>query len=340
MRINILIPHWRTGKMTAYAIAQLLRFEGRHDLRIIIIDNSPEDGSLAYLEPFKGRFVTVPYLSNKISSHGIALDYAIELGYLDSEYFITMETDSFPTQEGWLNYYENLIDEGVEYAGSLLKLSGGEYIHPCGMMVKASIWHEAKRYCDEMQYHYFPNMSMKNGFASHLMVHYSILEKFIENPDDYIELSNSYKPYTKELALEKLRYYSPVANGPFHNGMGSNDENVNSYGLRTIQSEIPFVFLDNKKKLIHRVGAEPGQWLSWFVAASKKRIATIPTTTKWIDGKIGQQQEYTINEVGFTHLWGISAYKDVDPNDPIAKIKQALPEQLYNSLPEHQKIKE
>lgn len=75
------------------------------------------------------------------------------------------------------------------------------------------------------------------------------------------------------------------------------------------------------------------------MAAMGKKVFNVPTETKWIDGKEGHQQEYTLMKNGFKHIWGVSAYKDVDPNDTIAKIKQALPLELYNTLPEHQKIK-
>jgi hypothetical protein len=69
-------------------------------------------------------------------------------------------------------------------------------------------------------------------------------------------------------------------------------------------------------------------------------IFHIPTETKWLPGKEGQQQEYTLSEANIRHLWAISAYHGTDLNDgDVAKIKQTLPETLYETLPEHQKIK-
>jgi hypothetical protein len=249
-----------------------------------------------------------------------------------------MESDSFPAQNNFLDYYERIIDDGYDFAASVLTLSGGQYGHPCGAIYKKSDWELVSDYCKKIQYSYFPNIAMKEGFACHLMVHLNALTKFIRNPDDYIELSESYKPFGTFSSLLKREDYLPVV-GPFHNGMGCSQESVKTYGNRSIESEVPNILLNNKSKLIYRIGYEPGQYFCYMLLALGKKMFPIPTNTKWIDGKVGQQQEYTINEVGFTHLWGISAYKDVDPNNEIAKIKQTLPEKLYNSLPEHQKIK-
>ena len=38
MKITALIPHYKTGKMTAYSIAKLLEHKGEHDLKIVVID--------------------------------------------------------------------------------------------------------------------------------------------------------------------------------------------------------------------------------------------------------------------------------------------------------------
>lgn len=321
--------------MTAYTVAQLLKYKGNHELDIIVIDNKP-DGSIKYLEPFSEHLTIVEYPKEKLQSHGIAYDLAIP--HIQTEYFITLESDSFPTKNNWLNYYEGLVRIGYDCAGSLLKLSGGQFIHPAGGLYRQSVWQECKDYVDTIEYVYFPNMSRKEGFDAHLMVHRSIMNKFLESPEDYIDLADNYKPYAQEKALDKMDHYKPVGEGVFHNGMGGREESVRTYGDRTMDSETPFAVLNNKRKLINRIGLEPGQNFSYWQNAVEKKILYIPTEIKWISGREGQQQEYTLNEAGIKHLWGISAYKDVDPNDEVAKIKQLLPEELYGTLPENQKI--
>lgn len=338
LSISILIPHYRTGKITAYSIAQLLKYKGKHELDIIVIDNNAGDGSTKYLEPFQKEITIVEYPKDKLQSHGIAFDYI--LPEVNTEYFITLESDSFPTKDGWLDYYEELADRGVDAAGSRLQLSGGNYLHPCAGMFKKRVWEEAKVYCDNIQYNYYPNMSMRDNFPLQLMVHKSLMKDFEANPMDYVELSPEYKDNTSVVMEEKRLYYLPVV-GPFHNGMGCRQESVKTYGQRTIESESPFVLLNDKcMKLIGRAGYEPGQWLSAWLVAMNKRVVYIPSETKWIPGKENQQQEYTINEAGIKHIWAVSAYHEYTPDSDrdIALYKQSIPEQLYNSLPYNLKI--
>jgi hypothetical protein len=341
VNITILIPHYKNGPLMAYTLSQLIRYKGYHDIQIIIIDNNHEDGSLQkYCNPLWDKYIWVaPYLSDKLSSHGIAFDYA--MGIVQNEWFITLESDSFPIKPGWLDYYENLINEGVDAAGSLLKLSGGTYLHPCAALYRKSIWEEAKAYVDTIPYNYYPNFMMRDNFPVHTMIHKSLVEEIADNPNDWVELSSEYKNNTKETMLKKLTHYSPVGCGVFHNGMGGRQESIKTYGSRTPESEAAYAVLTSKnQKIIGRLGHEPGQFLHYLMANWGKKIAYIPTETKWMEGKENQQQEYTINEAGIKHLWCGTSYlglKDTAQND-IYEFKKNQIEELYNSLPEHQKI--
>lgn len=323
--------------MTAYSIAQLLKYKGTHELDIVVIDNNSGDGSIEYLMPFKKDITIINYPKDVIQSHGCAFDYV--LPYIQTDYFITMESDSFPESYGYFNYIENLINHGYDAGGSMLKLSGGTYLHGCGAFYRKSVYWEARFFCKTIPYSYFPNMSMKEGFACHTMIRKNILDDVLDAPEDYFELADGYKPYSKKLAEAKEAYYKPVC-GVFHNGMGQRNESVHTYGLRTVESEAPTVLFTEQTPIIQRIGAEPSQFFSWWLHANNKKVYYIPTETKWVNGRVGQQQEYTLMECGWRHIWGVSAYKDVDPNDEVAKMKQALPIELYNSLPEYQKIKE
>jgi len=143
MKFSILIPHYKTGKMTAYCIHKILKHRGNHEVNIIVVDNS-NDGSEEYFMPFAEKFGThewcdgwyIPYPSDIMQSHGLAFDYALENVPNITPYFITLESDSYPIDDSWLDYYENLINEGYDMAGSYLRLSGGQYIHPAGAMYK------------------------------------------------------------------------------------------------------------------------------------------------------------------------------------------------------------
>lgn len=337
MKFSIIFCHYKTGPMSAYTIAQILKYKGDHEIEILICNNNAGDGSEKYFEPFKDQIKIFDYPKDKLQSHGIGYDVLFELA--QNEWIITLESDSFPTKDGWLDYYVRLINQGVDAAGSHLELSGGAYMHPAGALYKRSAWLEAAMYCKNINYYYFPNMGIKESFACHIMVHESIVYAFLNNPEDYIELAEGYKPYTRKLAEEKCGYYMPVV-GPMHNGMGRLQESVRTYGQRTYENDVPNVLLDNRAKIIYRIGYEPGQWFSYWLMANGKKTYPIPTETHWLPGKENQQQEYTLNEAGIRHAWGVSAYHNYTPkgDEEVARIKQALPDQLYETLPPNQKI--
>ena len=336
MKFSIIFVHFKTGKMSAYTVAQILKHKGDHEIEILICDNNAGDGSVAYLESFKEHIKVVDYPKDKLQSHGIGYDVLFELA--QNEWVICMESDSYPTKEGWLDYYVRLINEGYDGANSLLTLSGGIYGHPAGGLYKRSIWVEAWKYCKEVEYFYFPNIAMKEAFACHAMVHHSIINQFLTNPDDYIELADGYKPYYPKKAEEKCVHYLPTV-GPMHNGMGRLQESLKTYGARNPETEVPNIILDNRAKVIYKIGYEPGQHHYYWQLAKGYKIYSISTEVKWLEGKEGQQQEYTLTENGVKHCWGISAYHGTDLKDgDVAKIKQSLPEELYETLPPHQKI--
>jgi hypothetical protein len=324
--------------MTAYTVAQILKYKGDHEIEILICDNNARDGSIEYLFPFGDNVRVFDYPLDKLQSHGIGYDFLFEK--VNNDWVITLESDSFPIKEGWLDYYERLINSGCKYAVSLLQLSGGKYGHPAGALYNRRVWEEARVECNNSRYIYFPNMAMKDAFASHIMVHESIVNEFLVHPNDYIELSDGYKPYWPQMAEQKAIRYSPVV-GPMHNGMGRLQESVRTYGGRNTETEVPNVILDNRAKIIYRVGYEPGQWFYYWMMAKGYIGYHIPTETKWMPGKEAQQQEYTLTENGVKHLWAISAYHDYTPENEkdTALYKQSIPDQLYDTLPEHQKIK-
>jgi hypothetical protein len=337
MKVSILIPHWRSGRMTTFAVSQFLKYAGR-DAEVVVVNNSPGDNSINCLSPIKGNWRVVDNLSDKTSSHGTAFDLAIPL--TDSEWIFTAESDSFPTGP-FLDSYMDIVLNGYDAAGSVLSLSGGTFMHPTGSIYSRRVWEDAKRYCDNIPYTYFPGMAMKDGLAAHLMVHESLLNEFLAEPEDYIELTDSYRPYSAEMAIKKAEHYRPVV-GPFHNGCGKNNETKWSYGARTIESEAKNILLDNRLKIVTRFGMEPGQWLSYYMSAAGYKVCNIPIKTKWMPGRENEQQEYTLSATGIKHLWAGSSFlsmKDTAMHD-VYEFKKNQIEELYNSLPEYLKIKE
>lgn len=338
MKLTILLPHYKVWKMTHYTVSQLIKFRGKHELEIIIIDNSYSDESSSYirmLAGFREGGTEVTILNNppgRMQSHGIAFDLAIP--FVKTDYFITIESDSFPTRDNWLDYYESLINEGYDIAGSIMNLSGGQYLHPAGAMYKKSNWEEASAYCNSIPYTYFPNMGIKDTFPCHLMVRDNILEDFLKEPWSYeVMLHHSYLGLPPEQMLQKAIDYKPVT-GPFHNGMGWRQESFFTYAQRNLSSEPESIILEPNEKIIYRMGYEPGQWFCYWHIAKRKSLFSIPTQVEWMPGRVNQQQEYTLMENGFTHIWGVSAYSgaNIPELEDIVKRKNEIVEQLYSSL--------
>lgn len=341
-RISIILPHYKTWKMSFYTIHQLLKCRGRHQLDIFVVDNNPGDGTAENLKFFGDKIRIFPYPPGKLQSHGVAYDYIIP--QLRTELFVTIESDSFPTVDNWLDWYELLDKDGYDSAGSCLELSGGQFVHTAGAFYKKSIWQKAKRYVDNIEYIYLPNIAMKDGFPCHLMVHNSVQQEFISNAKDLVTLAPEYAhcdPVTLPYLLgKKTAEYWPIGRGVFHNGIGNTDESYFTYAQRNVVEERAHIMLDNKKPLIWRMGMEPGEWFCFWMLANGHKIYDIPTETIWMPNRHHQQQERTIMENGFTHLWAVTAYNDATNPElmDIISYKKQVMEDLYHSIPTKERI--
>ncbi len=285
MKTTILLPHYRTGAMTAYSVKRILACRGRHQANIIVIDNGGGVG--CDLIP-KDKDVTVlSYPSDLLQSHGVAFDFALQQRFdLIEECFVTVESDSFPIADTWLDHYEDYSNQGYDLAGSKLKLSGGTYFHPAGAMYRKSNWLEAMADVREL------NKS------------YNFYECLI--PPCYHVMSREVLAGTEKEA-KRLRFL-PVAQGVFHQGMGFNDEDVKTYGRRSMESEAPAILSREGADRYLRVMYEPGQWFAYWHRARGKKIKEVPTEIRWMPGRINEQQEFTLMENGLKHLWGITAW--------------------------------
>lgn len=342
MRISILLPHYKTWKMSFYAIHQLLKHKGRHQVDIYVVDNNPSDGTAENLKFFGDQIKLFPYPSDRMQSHGIAYDWIIPR--LRTELFVTIESDSFPTDPIWLDWIEQLDKQGYDSGGSYLNLSGGSFVHTAGAFYKKSIWQRAKRYVENVEYSYIPNIAMKDSFPCHLMVHKNVQEQFYNNAANLVDLYKEYKEVDPDLLpvyiVKRVKEYEPIGRGVFHNGIGNRDESYFTYAQRNTPEEKKHILNDNTKPLIWRLGMEPGQYFHYWMIANGHNVYDIPTEVTWMPGRVGQQQLETKMENGFTHLWAVTAYNDV--TDPALKDiidhKKNQMEELYLSIPQKQRI--
>lgn len=337
MRFTILIPHWKS-KITAYAVSQFLKYKGKHEIELLVMNNSWDDDSYEVILPFVPSVRIVHSVSQKISSHGVALDIGMDKAA--SEWVICAESDSYPSEEGYLDTYENIIKMGYDGAGSLLQLSGGRYMHPCGALYHRNAWKEAMDYFTGIPYSYYPNFMMRDNFPVHAMIHYSLVDAVSDNPDDWVELAAEYKGNTRQIMKEKMEYYKPVC-GAFHSGAGGRQESLRTYGQRTHETDAPYIIVNEKTpKIVGRLGMEPGQGLHYYMVATGRKLCYIDTKIFWMPGRENEQQERTVMSNGFTHLWAGSSYlsmKGTSLND-VYEYKSKQIDELYNSLPEYQRI--
>ena len=350
---TILIPHYKTGKMTAYCLSQIAKHSGGRPLEVIIINNSPEDGSEKYFNQItipNSVVIITSYPKDLLQSHGAAFDFALANGNVSNEYFITLESDCFPVKDNWLDWYDEIIRNDGVCTGSILKLSGGTFLHPGGAMYKKSEWKQALQYSDFMNqfYYYLPNMGMKENFSHHLMIRKSAFPEFCRAPLKFgVELHDSY--LTPDLYLKgglyangilnKAKAYEPMTK-VFHNGLGSTQESINTYQARSIHTHYADALLTTKEDIIYRIGYEPGQWFGYWMMANGKQIFEIPTKVVWMPNRENQQQEYTLTVNGVKHLWGMTAYNGAtgEALKDIIDHKNSLLDELYNSLPNNQKV--
>lgn len=341
MKFTILVPHYKQGQATAHAVHELMKHKGQHELNIIVIDNSRDESINHITETELRKLCTiVSYPDGQLQSHGIAFDYALKKGLVNTDHFITIESDSFPTKDTWLDEYEQLAKNGVQAVGSLLHLSGGQYLHPCGAMYNVSVWNEAYWAVNNSPFYYFPNMVIKENFECHTMVRKTKFEDFLREFGNghRFQSSPGYNGITVERMLEKEAHYSPTK-GPFHNGMGAMQESIRTYGQRSIYTAYEDM-KETKDDVILRIGYEPGQWFCYWMLANNHQLAKFKTDVKWLPGRENQNQEYTKTETGFVHLWGVSSFhKSEDPlMQDVIDFKAKQMADLYNSLPENCKL--
>ncbi len=312
MKTTILLPTFRTREMTAYSVSQILANRGRHQANIVVIDNG---GGIGLDLIPKHKDVTIlSYPADRLQSHGIAFDYALQtVPDLIEECFITVESDSFPTHSEWLSHAEDWMNQGYDLAGSKMKLSGGTYIHPAGAMYRKSNWLEAMETVRKYGYHFYESM---------IPPCYHLMKKELIEGDDSVE--------------KKRVRFLPISKGVFHQGMGFCDESVDTYGNRSMESESPTILPRDGDDQYYRVMYEPGQWFAYWHKAMGKRIKEVPTEVRWLQGRENQNQEFSLMENGFKHLWGITAYSDCTTPElaEIVNFKKRQAAELFESMAE------
>lgn len=119
--VSILIPHYKTLKMTQLCLELIKKNTDLNNVSIIVIDNGSNDDSSKYL-------TTVDWITliarekiageGGVSAHSNALDLALKT--VNTPYVLSIHTDTFVISPKWLDYLLNHIkhDENVAGVGS------------------------------------------------------------------------------------------------------------------------------------------------------------------------------------------------------------------------------
>jgi hypothetical protein len=62
-----------------------------------------------------------------------------------------------------------------------------------------------------------------------------------------------------------------------------------------------------------------------------KKIKEVPTEVRWLPNRENQNQEFTLMESGFKHLWGITSYSEYENKemDDVIQFKRRQAAELY-----------
>lgn len=118
--LTILLPNYRTYELTKLCLRSLRLHTDLSRVRILAIDNASGDESLEYLRsiPWIDLIEQTPEELNGLGTgdrHAAALDLAMK--QVDTEFVMSMHTDTIVLSDQWLDYLLARINENDRIAG-------------------------------------------------------------------------------------------------------------------------------------------------------------------------------------------------------------------------------
>ena len=116
--VAILIPHYKTLKMTKLCLDLLKKNTDLAKGELIVIDNGSNDESTDYLKSLDGiTLITRDKIEGEkgATAHSNALDLALEK--VSSPYFLSIHTDTFVIHPKWLDFLLAQIESEEKIAG-------------------------------------------------------------------------------------------------------------------------------------------------------------------------------------------------------------------------------
>jgi hypothetical protein len=126
-------------------VRQIERHSQGESYKILVWDNSALPDHRRFLRDHpKVRLVTPnapdSALGQKRFRHGRCLDRLLTKVHPDTEFVITLDSDSFPIRDGWIQNLTGRLDDEVMLAGvwrDEFLPNKPAYIHPCGLAARA-----------------------------------------------------------------------------------------------------------------------------------------------------------------------------------------------------------
>ncbi|PHS24215.1 MAG: glycosyltransferase [Methylophaga sp.] len=116
--VSILIPHYKTLKMTKLCLELIKKNTDLNDVDVIVIDNGSKDDSSEYLRTVDWIIlITRETIEGEggVSAHSNALDLAV--ANVDTPYVLSIHTDTFVISPKWLDYLLKQIERDENIAG-------------------------------------------------------------------------------------------------------------------------------------------------------------------------------------------------------------------------------
>lgn len=109
-QVSILIPHFETPEVIRLCLRSIRKYTSM-PIQTIVLDNGSRDDSLAYLRSVAWiKLVETGIPNHTRNAHYLSLNEAVKT--VDTPYFLTMHSDTFVHNPGWLEYLLRTLEQG------------------------------------------------------------------------------------------------------------------------------------------------------------------------------------------------------------------------------------
>jgi len=141
MNIDIIIPSYKSEKLTSLAIKSFEKNKGEFNFRYIVVENA---GDVSYRESIVSLNDSVVWITNSCEhtylssfTNGEAVEKGLEL--VETEYVFVCHNDVVATNPNWMKFLYSKIEEGCAIAGTVADNSRIGAVHISGLLIKSDL---------------------------------------------------------------------------------------------------------------------------------------------------------------------------------------------------------